>query len=374
MKNDYQICTRCVMDTTDPDIFFEATTGHCNHCNFHFENVSKKILPKKERETKLLETIELIKKAGRNKEYDCVMGLSGGVDSSFISIMAKKYGLRPLAIHLDNGWNSELAVNNIHNIVETLNFDLHTHVIDWKEFKDLQRSFIKSSVVDIELLTDHAITSVIYKIASKYKIKYILSGSNFNTESIMPNTWYHRKSDLKNLKDIHNKFGEVKLKTFPTLSTADLAYYTIVKGIKQVHMLNMIEYNKDQAIADLEKEVGWRNYKGKHHESIFTRYYQTYILPKKFNIDKRRCHYSSLICSGQLTRDKALENLSHQPYTEQEMIAEGEFIAKKLGFTKAEFEEYINTPARSHYEFQSDQPLYDLLNKYRKYVSKLIHS
>lgn len=369
---EYKICTRCVMDSTDPEIQFHPQTGFCNHCTFHFETAPTKLLPLNERESKLIRTIETIKNAGNNKKYDCIMGLSGGVDSSYVATLAKKYGLRPLAIHLDNGWNSELAVSNIHNIVQNLGFDLHTHVINWNEFQDLQRSFIKASVVDIELLTDHAITAIIYKMAKKFGIKYILSGSNFNTESIMPATWYHRKSDLTNLKDIHNKYGKVKLKTFPQLSTFELAQYTILGGIKQVHILNLIDYNKDEAINSLMETVNWRNYKGKHHESIFTRYYQTYILPKKFNIDKRKCHYSSLICSGQLTRDKALEALKEQPYTQEEIETEGIYIAKKLGFSKEEFEEYIKSPARSHYEFKSDQFLYDILNKYRKHAQNLI--
>lgn len=368
----YKICSRCVMDNTDPDIQFDQETGFCNHCTFHFETAPLKLLPFKEREEKLISTIEMIKDAGKGKKYDCIMGLSGGVDSSYVATLAKKYGLRPLAIHLDNGWNSELAVNNIHNIVEKLGLDLHTHVINWNEFQDLQRSFIKASVVDIELLTDHAITAIIYKMAKKFGVKYILSGSNFNTESIMPATWYHRKSDLKNLLDIHDQFGKVKLKTFPKLSTLDLAQYTILRGIKQVHILNLINYNKDEAIQFLTDNIGWRNYKGKHHESIFTRYYQTYILPEKFNIDKRKCHYSSLICSGQITRSEALEALKIQPYSKDEIEAEGVYIAKKLGFSKKEFEDYIKTPPKSHYDYKSDQFLYDLLNKYRKYVQELI--
>lgn len=360
------------MDSTDPDIVFSPETGHCNHCEFHFKTEPLKIVPPDLCDERLAEVVKKIKKDGRGKQYDCIMGVSGGVDSSYVALMAKRLGLRPLAIHLDNGWNSELAVKNIYNIVKKLNIDLHTHVINWLEFRDLQRSFIKASVVDIELLTDHAITAIIYETAKKHRIKYILSGSNFATESIMPKTWYHRKSDLRNIKAIHRKYGEIPIKTFPRLSTLGIAFKTVVCGIKQVHMLNILNYNKDKAIEELTTNLDWRNYGGKHHESIFTRYYQTLILPKKFNIDKRRCHLSSLICSGQISRSEALAKLEEKCYSEQEMISDGDFVQKKLGFSKDEFDNYLSAPVVSHYMFDSDEYVFKLLNNYRAFFKKFI--
>ncbi|MBC5991617.1 N-acetyl sugar amidotransferase [Pontibacter cellulosilyticus] len=345
-----QICKRCVMDTSDGSIFFDEN-GFCNHCNDYIGKAEKAL------EYSDLElTIQEIKSKKKGK-YDCIVGLSGGVDSSYVALQAKKLGLSPLVVHFDNGWNSELAVKNIQNIVTTLDFDLYTLVVDWEEFKSLQLAYLRASVVDIEVPTDHAITGTIYRLASKYGIKYILSGSNIATESIMPDSWIYSKNDAINLKAINDSFGSIKLRTYPVFNFLDYTLATGLKGIKSVNILNYIPYNKDEAKKILTDELGWRDYGGKHYESIFTKFYQAYILPSKFNIDKRRAHLSSLICSGQITRQEALKELERPLYSEQELAADKEYVLKKLGLSEEEFENIMNLPVRSHNEFATDRNL-----------------
>jgi N-acetyl sugar amidotransferase len=362
MKNEYQTCKRCVMDTTDPKIEFDEN-GTCNHCKKYDEFVEMLILPKKERKVKLEKIIEKIKQDGKGKKYDCIVGVSGGVDSTYVAYLAKKFGLRPLAIHLDNGWNSELAVGNIERVLNELDIDLYTHVIDWKEFKDLQLSYFKASVVDIEVATDHAILAMMYKIANEMNIKYILIGVNVVTEGIMPKSWVYVKKDLKNLKSIHKKFGSVKLKTFPKLSLMFEIYCKFIKGIRPIPLLNYIDYNRKEAKEILSNKLGWKDYGGKHHESIFTKFYQLYILPTKFNIDKRKAHLSTLICSGQISREDALKKLKESLYKKEELERDKEYVIKKLGLTNKEFKELMEMPIKSHYEYGSNEWLYVLLRR-----------
>lgn len=364
----YQICTRCVMDTTDQAIEFNDK-GVCNHC-IHYEEIArKKVITGKSAEEKLGKIVAEIKEKGKNQEYDSIMGLSGGVDSSYLAYYAKKLGLRPLVAHLDNGWNSELAVKNIENIVKKLGIDLFTYVIDWKEFKDLQVSFFKANVVDIEMLTDHSIKAAMYQLADQKGIKYILSGSNHVSEAIMPNAWGHRKSDLRNIKGIHRLYGTKKLKSFPMASEFKIFFwYNWFKNIKFVSILNYIPYNKKDAIAFLEKEFEWKNYGGKHYESLFTRFYQAYILPVKFNIDKRKAHLSTLICSGQITREKALEELKEELYNPIMLAEDKKFVLKKLGLSEDYFAEYLRTPGKHHLEYPSYQTLINFIRYFIKRV------
>lgn len=355
------------MDRSDPEISFDAQ-GLCSHCQAYDKTKASWNLQGHLHEKTLEKTFQRLRAQGQDKEWDCIMGLSGGVDSSYIALLAHKHGLRPLCVHLDNGWNSELATANIHNIVSRLKFELHTHVIDWEEFKDLQRSYFKAGVVDIEALSDHAIFAVILHLARQYKIHGILNGANIATEAILPKAWVHRKSDLKNIKSIQKKYGTRPLKSFPQASTFEHIFFMFGLGYKVYKPLNWIEYNKDAAKEELKQQLGWRDYGGKHYESIFTKFYQAHILPTKFHIDKRRAHLSTLINSGQMTREDALRELQKPLYDSQELVADTEYVCKKLGFSREEFEIYLKTPPRSHYEFASDQKLFDVLNWFRQKV------
>jgi N-acetyl sugar amidotransferase len=342
------------MDTTDPNIQFDSD-GLCNHCRNYEIRKAQFILPDGEKKVELQRIINAIQEAGKKKKYDCILGVSGGVDSTFMAYKAKELGLRPLAVHLDNGWNSRLAVTNIEKVLKRLDVDLYTHVIDWEEFKDLQIAYFKASVVDIEAITDHAIVAVIYKVAQQQGVKYILSGSNFATEGIMPKSWVWTKNDLVNLRDIHRKFGKKKLKTFPTLGFLRLIYLKKILGYQSIPLLNYLEYNREKAKAFLIDDFGWEDYGGKHFESIFTKFYQAYILPHKFNIDKRKAHLSTYIMSEQITREEALRELKNPLYDEKEFQRDKEYVLKKFGWTKAKFEEIMALSIKSHDDYKTDQ-------------------
>jgi N-acetyl sugar amidotransferase len=339
------------MDTSAQPIDFDEN-GICNYCKEHEYKVSLTPASKPDARATLENLVGKIKQA-RNGKYDCIVGLSGGVDSSFVAYKAVELGLNPLAVHFDNGWNSELAVQNIENIVKTLDLDLITYVIDWPEFKDIQRSFFKADVIDIEMVTDHAIFAAMYKIAAQHKIKYILSGTNAATESVMPESWQHFKFDLLNLSSIHKKFGTLKIRNFPTLSIWKMAWLNYVRGIGSVAILNYLQYNKSEAMAILKDRLHWQYYGGKHHESVFTKFYQCHILPEKFHIDKRRIHFSDLIMNGEMTREQALEDLKSPPYDAAELQTDRKYVQKKLGFSDAEFEGYMTAHPKSHYEYPS---------------------
>ena len=374
MNNSYQICTRCIMDTTDPNIEFDEN-GVCNHCRQYDKLAEKHLFTNGIGKKKLDQITFKIKQRGKDKEYDCIMGISGGVDSTYTAYIAKKYNLRPLCVHLDNGWNSELAVSNVENIVKKLGFDLQTYVIDWEEFKDLQLSFMKAQVVDIEMLTDHAITAILYNLADKMGIKYILSGGNIVTEAIMPTSWTHRKSDLKNIRSIQKKYGAKKITKFPTASTLKIEFwYKNVKDIKMVNVLNYVPYVQKNVMTIIENELGWKYYGGKHYESIFTRFYQAYILPNKFDIDKRKAHLSTLICSEQITRPEALEYITNDSYDSTMLVGDKDFVLKKLNLSENDFEEYMKTPPKSHFDYPSDNTIIEVLSKLKKIIGKVVTS
>lgn len=359
MNRPYQICTRCIMDTTDPDIVFDGT-GICNHCREYERLHALHVVAPDDAQAQLERLVSDIRAGGKGREYDCVLGLSGGVDSSYVAYKAKELGLRPLAVHLDNGWDSELAVANIERIVKKLDIDLYTHVIDWEEFRDLQRAFFRASVVDIELLTDHAIFAVIYRTALAHKVKYFLSGYNVATESVMPRSWFYgNKLDSLNIRSIYRAYGEGRpIRTFPILSMLDILLFVFLKRVRTVPLLNLLHYDKARAMDLLQKELGWVYYGGKHYESRFTQFYQAYILPNKFGADKRRAHLSSLIYPGQITREDALAQMAQDPFPPQRLAEEKEYVIKKLGFTSAEFDAYMQAPARSHYDFASYDKLF----------------
>jgi N-acetyl sugar amidotransferase len=342
----YQRCVRTIMDTTDVDIWFDDA-GVSSHALGYDANLADEVRRAQagERLGELDAIVADIKKAGDGKPYDCVIGISGGVDSSYLALQAVKLGLRPLAVHFDSGWNSELAVDNIHNLVTKLGLDLYTHVVDWREMKDLQLSFFKSGVANADTPTDHAFGWVAYTQAKKYGIKYILSGSNNVSESILPLSWGYDSADSVQLKAIQKRFGSVKLKTYPVMSLVKRnLWYPEVRRIRTVALLNYIPYVYADAKAAITKELGWRDYGGKHYESVFTRYFQGYYLPHKFGFDKRLAHYSSLILSEQMTRDEALAMMESTNYPESLRKQDHEFIAKKLGVTVDELEEIESRP------------------------------
>lgn len=363
--NNLRICSRCVMDSTATEIVFDEN-GVCNFCHHYDTHLVHEVFSNKDGEKRINKLIAEIKERGKKNKYDCLIGISGGVDSSYVAyLVKKKYGLRPFAVHLDNGWNSELAVANVEQILKRLDIDLYTYVLDWKEFRDIQISFLKSGISNIEIPTDHAIWALLIKTAAKMKIPYIIAGNNVVTESIMPESWLYGSKDSKLIKAIHNKFGKVKMKTYPRLTTLDYVQYLLLRGIRWVPILNYIPYVKSDAKKLLIDELGWRDYGGKHYESIFTRFFHAYYLPNKFGYDLRKSYLSALICSGQISRNEALEELNNPPAKEEMLVNDKEYVMKKLGLSSDEFETIIKSPNKTF----NDYPNHDGL--WRKYI-KLI--
>ncbi|MFM7666826.1 MAG: N-acetyl sugar amidotransferase [Bacteroidota bacterium] len=364
----YHQCARCLYDNhVYPNITFDSK-GNCNICYIYEDLQERTVMKGAVGAQKLSNLINEIKSQGADKEFDCILGVSGGVDSSYVAYLSKEWGLRPYVIHVDGGWNSDISVKNIASLLKKLGLDLHTHVIDWQEMKDIQRSFIKASVLDIDLPFDNAFMAILYQIANKLGIKYILSGHNTETEGWMPETFTHYKLDTINIKSIHKKFGEQKIKSFPMIGPIQAYHYNSRKGIKMVSPLDLIDYNKAEVKEFLIKDFDWIDYGGKHYENTFTRFYQSYILYHKFNIDKRISHLSTLINSGQMTKEKAIEELQKLPYNLETIDKEKEFFAKKLGFSVQELEEYVKSPGVSHVEFGSYLNVFKKLKNLRDLV------
>jgi N-acetyl sugar amidotransferase len=350
MNNKYEICNQCIMDTTDPEIIFD-NQGVCNHCHRYEEELPKRVFQGQVANEKLDEIINKIKQSGKGKEYDCIIGVSGGVDSTYVAYLTKELGLRALAIHFDNGWNSELAVSNIEKVLDKLDIDLYTYVIDWEEFKDLQLSFLKASTPDGEIPTDHAINALLFREASKRGIKYIINGMNFATESMAVRMWAYGHSDWKYIKGVHKMFGTSSLKKYPHYSFLNLFYWTFLKRIKVVSILNYLEYDKEVVMELIQDKLSWVYYGGKHYESVYTRFFQGYILPTKFKIDKRVGHLSDLIRSGQLSREKALEELSLEGYNAEMRNIDRDFVMKKLDFDNESFEKIMNEKPKNFMDY-----------------------
>ena len=358
--NKYKICTNCVMDTTDSKIIFDDK-GMCDHCTTFY----KKILPSWHTDEKgwksIQDTVAVIKKNGVGKDFDCIIGMSGGIDSSYLTYIAKeKFGLRPLVFHVDAGWNSQVAVNNIEKLVDKLGLDLYTEVIDWEEMRDLQLAFFKSGVPHIDTPQDHAFFATMYNFAEKYGVKYILTGANYSTECVRnPLEWMYYQSDSINLLDIHSKFGSRPLVNYPITSILrHKIYLKYIKKIQVVSPLNYIPYIKDDSMRFLEKQFGWQPYPQKHFESRFTKFYESYWLPKKFGFDTRKVQYSSLILTKQMTRDEALEKLTRLPYDENNIYHDFEYVATKLGITTEELQSYMDAPNKSFNDYKSQENVY----------------
>lgn len=370
----YQICTRCVMDTTDEEITFNAD-GVCNHC-IDFDTLQKPVIMKGEQgKAAFAAYVERMKAEGKGKPYDCIIGLSGGVDSSYVAHRVIELGLRPLAVHVDTGWNSELAVSNIERLVEKLNIDLYTTVIDWDEMRDLQLAFFKSAVANCDVPQDHAFVAVLFKLAEKKGIRWIISGHNLQTESILPESWGYTSIDSKHLRAIHQRFGTRPLRSFPTYSLFQYTFWwPYVRRIKVLKMLNFEDYRKEEAKQFLMDEYGWRDYGGKHHESHFTKFFQSYYLPTKFGYDKRRAHCASMVVSGEMTREAALEELKKPPFDPEAARQDKLFVAKKLGVSEQEFDEILARPAKTYADYPSNAKRIDTLLKMKARLINLLKS
>lgn len=359
------VCSKCILDTTVPEIVFDEK-GVCNYCKLHDLLTQEYPLDERIRK-KFKKLIDEIKKSGKNKKYDCVVGVSGGTDSSFSLYQAAKVGLRPLAVHFDNGWNSEIAVDNIKKICTKLNVDLYTYVVDWEEFKDLQISFLEASVSDAEIPTDVGILGTLFKVAEQEGVKYIFNGHSFRTEGIAPIGWTYM--DGRYIASVHKKFGRIPLKTFPNFTLSHLFYYTFIKPIKVIPILNYISYVKKEAGEILTKELGWRYYGGHHHESIYTRFFQSYYLPKKFNIDKRKRELSARVRVGKMKREEALQKIKNTPYEfEQEIV---DYTISKLRLTKKEFAKILSAKNKTFRDYPTYYPFMKMLKEPIKIAYRL---
>lgn len=369
----YQICKRCIMDTTDPEITFDDN-GICNHCHSYEEAVNV-LLDSGSKELQLKKIVNKIKNDEKDKEYDCVLGISGGVDSAYLAYLAHSLGLRVLAVHVDAGWNSEIAVQNIQKICSKLKYDLHTIVVDWPTMKELQRAYMFSGLPNLDVPQDHVFLASVYKYARKHKIKYILSGGNLATEGILPKAWVYSNVDFINIKDVYkkNRRSNKSLCKYPHLNWMQYIWYNYSGKVKSVRLLNYIDYSKKSAIDTLEREFGWQYYGGKHFESRFTKFFQSYYLPVKFGYDKRRAHLSSLIVSGEISREEALDEMENKnAYLEQEMLADKDYILKKLEITEDEWEGIMNAPNKTEYDYKNDKRLMDFFRRFKdiKYLKR----
>ena len=358
----HKICKRCVMDTTDSKIIFNRH-GICDHCLTYETDILPNWCFGEGGQSKLKDIVLSIRESSKNKNFDCIIGMSGGIDSSYLVYLAKeKLGLRPLVFHVDGGWNSQQAVNNIEQIVERLNLDLYTEVIDWEEMKDLQLSFFKSGVSHIDTPQDHAFFATMYKFANKYGVKHILTGGNYSTECIRnPLEWMYYQSDARQLKDIHNKFGKNKLSNFPITNILwHKLYLPYIKGIKVYRLLDYMPYDKEEATQFLLDNFGYQRYAQKHFESRFTRFYESYWLPEKFGFDTRKVQYSSLILTGQMTREEALNKLKKPAYDPETINDDIEYVANKLDISVDELMGYFYAPNKTYKNYKNQQSLYDI--------------
>lgn len=361
-KRPYQICSNCIMDTTAPDITFDDE-GQCEYCQNYYSNILPNWHTDENGWLELLKIVNKIKEEGKDKDYDCLMGISGGVDSSYMAYLAKvKLGLRPLIFHIDAGWNSLQAVNNIEKIIDKLELDLHTEVINWEEMKDLQAAFFKAQVCHVDTPQDHAFVAALYNFAAKHGFKYILNGGNISSECVRePLEWHYHASDLRQIRDIHEKYGTRSLKSFPLANIFKYRiFYKYIKGIKVIKPLDYVPYEKEKSMQFLETEFGWQRYAQKHYESRFTRFYEGYWMPTKFGYDIRRAHYSSLILTNQIIRQDALDKVSVKAIDDETAKADFEYVATKLDFTVQEFMSLMKGKNKSYRDYKNSMFLIDL--------------
>ena len=359
-----RICRRCVMDSSVPNLRFDAD-GHCNYCTDMLARSRDRLVATPEqRERQLQAFVAKIKEAGRGKRYDCAVGISGGVDSSYVLHRVFELGLRPIGVHMDNGWNSELAQHNIEQLVKRCGVDLHTHVIDWGEYRKLMQAFFDADVVDVELLYDNAALAVNMRAAAQHGVRYILTGVNQATEGMkMPPGWNWFKRDRRNILAIWRRFGQGgRLESFPAIGTAQFLYYTLARNIEWVSFLDYLEYDKPAVLELLQERYGYKPYPYKHYESVFTRFYQGYILLRKFGVDKRKLHFGSLVVSGQMSRDEALADLEKPPYPSEEALRQDiAYFLKKMGWTEQQLEAYLARPGKPHALYGTEKPINDIV-------------
>jgi N-acetyl sugar amidotransferase len=358
----YAICANCIMDTSDANIRFDRR-GWCDYCVNYYENILPNWHPDERGQRELEERAHEIRRWGKGRDHDCLIGISGGVDSSYVTYVAvETMGLRPLLFHVDAGWNSREAVHNIERLVDRLSLDLHTEVVDWLEMRDLQLAFFKAQVPHIDTPQDHAFFAGLYNFAARHRFKYILTGANYSTECVRePLEWHYHASDLRQLEDIHRRFGTVPLKTFPTADILKFKiYYRYVKGVRVVKPLNSVPYVKEDAMQLLVDRFGWERYPHKHYESRFTRFYEGYWLPTKFGYDKRRAHFSSLILTEQMTREEALDRISRPALDEATVAQDFEYVATKLDLTVPELRAILAGPNKSYRDYKHSMRFIEL--------------
>ena len=366
----YQTCSHCVMDTSDSQIAFDDA-GVCDHCTTFHRHTKPNWHPDAQGRAELDVTVARIKRAGRGKDFDCIIGMSGGIDSSYLTHLAvTELGLRPLVFHVDAGWNSQEAVNNIERMVDALKIDLYTEVIDWEEMRDLQLAFFKSGVPHIDTPQDHAFFATMYKFAEEHGVKHILTGANLSTECVRnPIEWMYYQSDAIQLRDIHRRFGTRPLVRYPVTSILrHKVYLRYLKRIRVERPLNFMPYIKTDAVALLQERYGWQPYPQKHFESRFTRFYEGYWLYRKFGYDTRKVQYSSLILTGQMTRVEALERLQVPPLDDATARREFEYVANKLGITTNELQGYFDAPNKTHQDYRSQQSVYAIGSRVMKFL------
>lgn len=371
--DEFRTCVRCIMDSTDPEITFDES-GVCSHCWYFDNQLSYYWHPDEKGAGMLEDMISEMRQYGAGRRYDAVIGLSGGVDSSYLCAKVSEWGLRVLCVHVDCGWNSELAVQNIEQIVSKAGLDLVTHVVDWDEMRDLQLAFLKSHVANQDTPQDHAIFAGLYNFAVNADIKYVISGSNYATESTLPVSWGYDPMDIRHVRHIHNKFGTGKLKTFPLVDFYKAhILYPKIKKMTVMRPLNLMPYSKSDAIEYLEKEYGWKYYGGKHYESRWTRFFQAHYLPTKFGYDKRKAHLASLVVAEEITREEAFAELEKPLYNENELGEDMHFVAKKLGISADELQELIDAPPKHYSEYPTDQTAVRLLQGFDQWWRNTSH-
>lgn len=360
VSTQYQICTKCVMDTSDPNIVFDER-GVCDHCSDFEKNIVPRWHPDEHGRRQLETIVEQIKAAGRDKDFDCITGLSGGVDSSYmLHLMVTDLGLRPLVFHVDAGWNSELAVHNINVLIDKLGLDLYTEVINWEEMRNFHLALLKSGVPHIDLAQDHAFVATLYNFANEHRIKYILNGGNISTEVVRyPIQYYYYGTDMIHIRDILRRFGTIPMRTYPFSSIyRHKIYLRYIRRVKMVRPLNYLPYTKSTALEVLQREYGWRPYPQKHFESRFTRFFEGYWLLTRFGFDVRRVQFSSLILTGQMTRDEALAGLEKLPFDPETIHQDFEYVATKLGITTDELRGYLAMPKRFYWDYGNQKTLF----------------
>jgi N-acetyl sugar amidotransferase len=368
----YKICSRCIMDTSDPEISFDLN-GVCCHCNQFDVRAQREWLPNVEGGRCWDALVEKMKAFGQGKEYDCILGLSGGVDSSYLALKVHESGLRPLVMHVDAGWNTELAVANIEAVVNYCGFDLHTHVVDWEDMRDLHLAYLRAAVSNQDVPQDHIFFASLYHFATNNGIRYILSGGNLATEGIFPSSWHGSAMDSINLKAIHNLYGERQLIHYKTISFFDCYFwFPFINKMRTIRPLNYMPYNKVEALIELQTKVGYKPYARKHGESLFTKLFQNYYLPQKFGIDKRLPHFSSLIVSGQMTRAEALVKLGEPLYDLAELEIDITYFCKKLRITRQQFDELMKVPTHHYSDFPNWNGRYQQLKRVQAWVTRLL--